>query len=50
MVVNSRLRARIGDGKKFNIYSKLFETAAVRNLLQFFFQFSRRYTKRNNRE
>ena len=37
MVVNSRLRARIGDGKKFNIYSKLFETAAVRNLLQFFF-------------
>ena len=32
MVVNWRLRARIGDGKKFNIYSKWFETAVVRNL------------------
>ena len=33
MVVNWRLRARIGDGKKFNIYSKWFEIAVVRKLL-----------------
>ena len=33
MVVNLRLRARNGDGKKFNIYSKLFATAIVRKLL-----------------
>ena len=33
MVVNSRLRARVGDGKKFKIYSKLLATAVVRKLL-----------------
>ena len=32
MVVNSRLRARTGAGKKI-IYSKLFATAVVRKLL-----------------
>ena len=32
MVVNSHLRARIGDGKKI-IYSKLSATAVVRELL-----------------
>ena len=34
MEVNWRLSARIGDGKKFNIYSKWFETAVVRKLFK----------------
>ena len=33
MVVNSSIRARIGDGKKFNIPAKLSATAVVRELL-----------------
>ena len=33
MVVSSRLRARIGDGKKISIYSKLSATAVVGKLL-----------------
>ena len=33
MVVNSRLRARIGDGTKISIYSNLSATAVVRKLL-----------------